>query len=103
MRKLKYSDKVKKASTVVNAINGLKVDQSINILYDSNTYNVKAYRGYNGKLDYSIWNRMRGMNISSIGRTSISLYSFDMMTTKTTYRMSLVNATLLPDSVDAAA
>jgi len=103
MRKLKYSDKVKKASPVVSAINGLKVDESINILYDGNTYNVKAYRAYNGELDYSIWNSMRGMNISSIGRTSISMYSFDMMTTKTTYRMSLVNATLLPDSVDANA
>ncbi len=103
MKKVKYSDKIKSASTVINAIKSLKEDESINILYDGNTYKIEAYGSYGNKLSYSIWNNMRGMNISSIGRTSISMYSYDMMTTKTTFRMSLVNASILPESVDVAA
>ena len=43
------------------------------------------------------------MNVSKVGRTSLTLYSYDMMTTKTTYRMSLVNASIVPESVNEAA
>ena len=103
MKGVSYSDKVKKASTVIRAIKGLKVGESINILYDSNTYKIEAYSAYGNKIAYSVWNNYNGMNVSKVGRTSLTLYSYDMMTTKTTYRMSLVNASILPESVDVAA
>ena len=42
-------------------------------------------------MSYSVWNGINGMNVSKVGRTSLSLYTFDMMSQKTTYRMSLLD------------
>ena len=96
MRSLKYSEKVKKASTIYNAIKGLTEDQEISIEYNGNTYTISAYSSYNDKMSYSVWSGHRGMNVSTVGKTSLTLYSFDMMDQKTTYRLSLLQATLLP-------
>jgi hypothetical protein len=98
MKTLNYSDKVKKASVIYNAIVGLSIDQEVSISYNGKTYKVSAYDSYNGKMSYSVWSGHRGMNVSKVGKTSLTLYSFDMMDQKTTYRMSLLDATLLPES-----
>ena len=92
-----YSEKVKKASTIYNAIKGLKEDQSISIVYKGDTYKVSAYSSYEDKLSYSIWSGFRGMNIDKVGKTSLTLYSYDMMSQRTSYRLSLLEATLLPE------
>ena len=94
---MKYSEKVKKASTVLKAIAGLSEDQSIDILYKGDTYKVSAYSSYEDKLSYSVWSGMRGMNVDKVGKTSLTLYSYDMMSQRTTYRLSLLDATLLPE------
>ena len=96
MRSLKYSEKVKKASTILNAIKGLKEDQELSIEYRGQVYTISAYSSYKDKMSYSVWNGHRGMNVSMVGKTSLTLYSFDMMNQKTTYRLSLLQATLLP-------
>ena len=93
---MKYSDKVNKASTVLKAINGLKEDQELSIQYKGKTYIVSAYSYYKDKIAYSVWSGLKGMNVDKVGKTSLTLYSYDMMSTKTTYRMSLLDATLLP-------
>ena len=92
-----YSEKVKKASTIYNAIKGLKEDQSISIVYKGDTYKVSAYSSYEDKLSYSIWSGFRGMNIDKVGKTSLTLYSYDMMSQRTSYRLSLLEASLLPE------
>lgn len=94
---MKYSEKVKKASTIYNAIKGLKEDQSISIVYKGDTYKISAYSSYEDKLSYSIWSGFRGMNIDKVGKTSLTLYSYDMMSQRTSYRLSLLEASLLPE------
>ena len=92
-----YKDKVKKASKIYNSITGLSDEQSIDIVYKGNTYKVSAYKSYNDKMSYSVWKGYRGMNVDKVGKTSLALYSFDMMSQKTTYRMSLLDCSLLPE------
>ena len=91
MRKLKYSDKVKKAAPIIKAIYGLKDGEALKISYAGKEYKVSAYNGYKDEMSYSVWNGINGMNVSKVGRTSLSLYTFDMMSQKTTYRMSLLD------------
>ena len=91
MRKLKYSDKVKKAAPIVKAIYGLKDGEALKISYAGKEYKVSAYSSCNDKMSYSVWNSFRGMNVNKVGRTSLSLYTYDMMSQKTTYRMSLLD------------
>ena len=58
---------------------------------------------YKNKMSYSVWNGISGMNVNKVGRTSLSLYTFDMMSQKTTYTLSLVDASILPESGSLAA
>jgi hypothetical protein len=95
MRKLKYSDKVKKAAPIVKAIYGLKDGEALKISYAGKEYKVSAYSGYKDEMTYSFWNGINGMNVSKIGRTSLSLYTFDMMSQKTTYTLSLIEAVVI--------
>jgi len=92
---MKYSTKVKKASKVLSAIQSLKADESISITYKGDTYKVRAYKAYNDEISYSVWNGINGMNVSKVGRTSLSLYTFDMMSQKTTYRVNLLDMAVL--------
>ena len=86
---MKYTAK-KKASTIRQAILSLRDGETLNISYAGKEYKVSAYNGYNEEMSYSVWNGIQGMNVSKVGRTSISLYTFDMMSQKTTYRMNLL-------------
>ena len=95
MRKLKYSDKVKKAAPIVKAIYGLNDGETLKISYAGKEYKVSAYKSYKDEMAYSVWNGINGMNVSKIGRTSLSLYTFDMMSQKTTYTLSLIEAVVI--------
>jgi len=92
---MKYSQKVKKASTLLKAINGLSDDQSIDIVYKGDTYKIKAYKSYDDKLSYSVWSGYNGMNVSKVGKTSMVMYSYDMMSQRTTYRLDLTRCTIM--------
>ena len=48
---MKYSDKVKKASTLLKAINGLSDGESVSIIYKGDTYAIRAYSSYSSKGD----------------------------------------------------
>ena len=88
---MKYSTKVKKASSIRKAILSLKADQDMAVVYGNKKFKIRAYKSYDGQMSYSVWNGITGMNVSKVGNTSLSLYSYDMMSQKTTYRMSLLN------------
>ena len=88
---MKYSTKVKKASSIRKAILSLKADQDMAVVYGNKKFKIRAYKSYDDKMSYSVWNGIQGMNVSKVGRTSLSLYTYDMMSQKTTYRMSLLN------------
>lgn len=88
---MKYSTKVKKASSIRKAILSLKADSDMSVVYGDKKFKIRAYKSYDDKMSYSVWNGITGMNVSKVGNTSLSLYSYDMMSQKTTYRMSLLD------------
>src|SRR6056300_1066983 len=90
---MSYLDKVKKCKSIISAILSLKPDETISIIYKGDTYAIRAYRSFTSEgedMSYSVWdNGFRGMNVSKVGRTSLALYSYDMMSQKTTYTLDL--------------
>jgi ABC-type ATPase with predicted acetyltransferase domain len=92
---MKYTDKVKKCQPFHTKLNELKDGDRMSFQYNGATYEVSAYKSYNDELSYSVWKDYRGMNVSKVGRTSLSLYSFDMMGQKTTYRMDFLDMEIL--------
>ena len=86
---MSYLDKVKKCKTILNGILSLKPDDTIDIIYKGDIYKVSVYKTYNDEMSYSVWKDYRGMNVSKVGKTSLTLYTFDMMSQKTTYRLDL--------------
>ena len=95
MKKLSYSDKVKKAAPIIKAIKALKKDEELTIQYKGDKFTVRAYISGDKYKSYSVWNSFRGMNVSKVGRTSLSLYTYDMMSQKTTYTLSLIEAAII--------
>ena len=93
---MKYSEKVKKASTLLKAINGLSDGESVSIIYKGDTYAIRAYKDFKDSLTYSVWDKgFRGMNVSKVGKTSLALYTFDMMAQRTTYRLDLTQCSIM--------
>ena len=97
---MSYLDKVKKCKEIISAIISLMQDQTINILYKGETYTISAYVAYNGEMSYSVWKDHRGMNVSKVGKTSLTLYTFDMMSQKTTYRLDLSKCSIADPESD---
>lgn len=97
---MSYLDKVKKCKSIISAILSLKPDECISILYKGDTYKVSAYVAYNGEMSYSVWKDYRGMNVSKVGKTSLTLYTFDMMSQKTTYRLDLSKCSIADPESD---
>ena len=93
-----YSDKVKQAKTIINAINDLKDKESIKVSYGSDydgmpvVYRITA-NTYGTGTTYSIYKDdvfvLSGMNISDINKTTMDAYTYDMMGQRTTYRFPL--------------
>jgi hypothetical protein len=81
-------------------MSSLKDDESFNILYRGAIYMVSAYVAYNGEMSYSVWKDHRGMNVSKVGKTSLTLYTFDMMSQRTTYRMDLSKCSIADPESD---
>ena len=98
-----YQNKVKRASKIYNAIIGLSADQSISIIYKEDTYRITARKGYRAGMSYSVWRSFSGMNVDRLGKTSLTLYTYDMMSQKTTYRLSLLDCQMIPEKELTAA
>ena len=90
-----YSEKRSASKKVLEAINGLKNEEKLKVTYGvgykgkANVYTVHAYSNRKGEMSYSIWSSFSGMNIESIGPTTVKTYTFDMMSQKTTYTFPL--------------
>ena len=97
---MSYLDKVKKCKAILNAILSLKPDDTISIIYKGDTYTISAYSTYNDEMSYSVWKDYRGMNVSKVGKTSLTLYTFDMMSQKTTYRLDLSKCSIADPESD---
>ena len=90
-----YSDKVNKSKSVLEAINSLKDEEKLKVTYGvgykgkPNEYTIHCYSSSKGDMSYSIWSSFSGMNIETIGKTTMKAYTFDMMSQKTTYAFPL--------------
>jgi len=58
--------------------------------YAGKEFKLRAYKGHKGEMSYSVWDGFNGMNVSKVGRTSLSLYTYDMMSQKTTYTLDVL-------------
>jgi hypothetical protein len=102
-----YSDKVKAASIIINAINGLKDKESIRVAYGTDynnvpvVYKISCSIFRDGKPSLSIYKddvwAMSGMNVESINKTTMVTYTYDMMSQRTSYRFPLHLMTLIQD------
>ena len=87
---MKYSAKVNKCKPFFEMMSRLTEDQYMEFHYAGKTFKLRAYKGYKGEMSYSVWNGMNGMNVGKVGRTSLSLYTYDMMSQKTTYTLDVL-------------
>lgn len=96
-----YSDKVKQSKKVLEAIKSLKDEGKLKVTYGvgykgvPNEYTIRAYSGRKGNMSYSIWSSFSGMNIDTIGKTTMKAYTFDMMSQKTTYAFPLYKINII--------
>ena len=68
------------------------IDSEMKITYHGRKFKLKCYADWKGNKAYSISTDEvfgRGMNVSKITSRYISLYTFDMMDQRTTYKMAL--------------
>ena len=94
-----YSDKVKASNIIINAINGLKDNESIIVTYgtdyngDPKQFRIRCNIFRDGKPSYSIYKNdvfsMSGMNIETISKTTAKAYTYDMMNQRTSYTFPL--------------
>ena len=70
----------------IRAFSNFQVEYGKDYSDKPNTYKIKAYKSdYDNKMSYSIWDSFRGMNIGTLGKTTMRGYTYDMMSQKTTY------------------
>ena len=90
-----YKDKVEISKLVLNVISGMVDGESIKFSYgigwkgEPNIYRVHCYKDKEGKSSYSIWNSFSGMNVDSLGPTTVKCYTYDMMSQRTNYSFPL--------------
>lgn len=115
-----YYDKVKASREVYKAIKALEDDMELGIVYGSskdytmakdgtrktiwkdNTYSVRC-TNYGGlQKSYSLSEQTflsKQMNVDKLTKTTMSLYTYDLMGTKTTYRLPLYEVKLIKQEV----
>lgn len=70
----------------------LGIDSEMEITYNGKAFKIRCYADYKGEKSYAIFEDRvfgKGMNVSKITSRYISLYAFDMMDQRTTYKMAL--------------
>ena len=90
-----YSDKVKASRVMLDIIKSMNDEETIKFTYgkgwkgEPNVYRVHCYKDKEGKSSYSIWNSFSGMNVDSLGPTTVKCYTYDMMSQRTNYSFPL--------------
>jgi len=87
---MNYSQKVKECKPFFDMMSKLTEDNYMEFMYAGKKFRLSGYVGYKGEMSYSVWNGVNGMNVSKVGRTSLSLYTYDMMSQKTTYTLDVL-------------
>jgi hypothetical protein len=99
-----YKEKIQSSIDVLDAIQALKDNEVLEVSYGigykgkPNVYTIRAYsseKGTDRDMSYSIWSTFTGMNIDSMGPTTIKAYTFDMMSQKTTYMFPLYEMSIV--------
>ena len=86
---------------LVKSIKALNKDEKINFQYDSKDYVINCfYKDRKGNNIYSVYrdgNKLlnEAMNVEKITNKYITLYSYDMMSNRTTYKMNIDKITLI--------
>lgn len=97
---MSYSEKVSKSKPIIDRMSSLYSDESFNILYRGDTYAIRAYSDFKDDISYSVWNSFNGMNVNKVGKTSLTLYTYDMMSQRTTYRLDLTQCSIVDPETD---
>ena len=88
-----YSQRVKASKKVLQAMDSLGEDQSFSFIYDERQFEMKCFAILeDGNKLYSVYQKgpeILGMNVEKITPTSFTLYTFNMMGLKTTYKMGM--------------
>ena len=90
-----YSDKVKGSRVILDIIKSMKDEETIRFTYgkgwkgEPNVYKINCYIDDNGFSSYSVWNNFSGMNVASMGPTTVKCYTYDMMSQRTNYSFPL--------------
>ena len=104
---MKYSGKVKKSKAILDKLYSLKDQEELTIQFgkdykgEPREFKIKCYENYKGDgFHYSIWESkgLNGMNIESIGRTTMKGYTYDMMSQRTTYNFPLYEMEIVEES-----
>lgn len=85
------------------AVKSLKANESFEFTYSNITwarepaiFTLKARKGYkNDEIEYSISNLIESMNVSSITKKYVSLYTFNMMLVQSTFKMNVTLINLI--------
>ena len=89
-----YSQRVKASKEIVERMEGLPEGGTFTFKYKEDVYTLSCYSVYtNGRRAYSIdkvGHYTSGMNIEDkIGPTTLTLYTYDMMGQRATYKMPM--------------
>lgn len=96
-----YKEKIQSSIDVLDAIHSLEDGNKIEVTYGKdrdgkpNVYSIKAYSDFRDKMSYSIWGTFSGMNIDKIGPTTMSAYTYDMMSNRTNYMFPLYKMSIV--------
>ena len=89
-----YQEKVKASKGFISKVEALREEESFTFKYKNQMYSLKCYSIYDdGRRSYAVDKvgayGYGGMNVSKVGPTSLSLYTYDMMNQRSTYKMDL--------------
>ena len=114
---MKYSEKVKRSQAVVKAIKALKDSEVLEFVYGKKRnyqtdelhpakFEIRAFELSSGGFMYSVSSvgRYGSMSVDKITPTTIKLYTFDMMGTRTSYNLPMyemkIGLTITEDNED---
>ena len=85
---------------LIKSIKSLKEDEKINFVYNGKKYFIDCFHIYkDGIKSFSVCSSdeysKKQMNVKNITKKYITLYSYDMMGNKTTYKMSIEKIKLI--------
>ena len=90
-----YTQQIKESKRVLGLINELKDQEVLEFSYgkgfkgEPNVYTLKCWIHEDGEVSYSVWNNYSGMNVSSMSKTRVHCYTYDMMSQRTNYSFKL--------------